>query len=115
MMFGFGGSKSFNQKVWSILSEISASSLLPQLPPLNAEIEKFRLNKFSEHSAVLLLCYSSAMSIALGSGDMERAQKLYDKARDNQDHWIRMRYVDATDARGFNKHISENSKIIVRL
>lgn len=114
-MFGFGRSKSYQQQVWQILSEIEATSLLPQYAPLNTEIEKFRLQKFSEHSAALLLCYSSALSIALGAGEIERAQKLYDRARDNQDHWVRMGFVDKDEAQGFNKYIAENSMITARL
>lgn len=113
IMFGLGKAKAYREKVWGILTEIGVSSLLPQLAPLNAEIEKFRWNKFSEHSAVILLCYSSAMSLD-STGNPERGQILYDKARNHQDDWIKKGFVDAGEARGFNKYIAENSKIVVR-
>jgi hypothetical protein len=48
------------------------------------------------------------------AGNTERGQILYDKARNHQDDWIKKGFVDAGEARGFNKHIAENSKIVVR-
>ena len=112
-MFGLGGGKKYQDYVWRLIHEINAGQYLPSMAPLNSEIMKFRLNKFTEHEAALLLCYSSALSIYL-AGNQEKAQKLYDIARDAQDIWVKAHVVNANDAHGFNKHIAETSGIRTR-
>ncbi len=111
-MFGFGGKK-YQDNVWRLLDQINARKLLPSMAPLNSEIMKYRHNNFSEHEAALLLCFSCALSIDL-AGNHERAQTLYDRARDAQDGWIAAGFVNERDAIGFNKHIAANSSIRAR-
>jgi hypothetical protein len=113
-MFGFGKSKSYLAAVWAILNELKAVEYLPSMAPLNSEIEKSRLNNFSEHEAALLLCFSSALSIA-AADNLPKAQALYDLARDAQPVYIRNGYVNEEDVNGFNKYIAENSEIVARL
>lgn len=112
-MFGLGGGKKYQDNVWRLIHEIDAGPYLPSMAPLNSEITKFRLNKFSEHEAALLLCYSSALSIH-SAGNHEKAQKLYDIARDAQDIWVKAQLVNANEAHGFNTHIAEISGIRTR-
>ena len=113
-MFGFGKKSLYRDAVWQLLNTIDAVQYLPTMAPLNGEIEKYRNHKFSEHEAALLLCYSSALSIA-AADNLSRAQRLYDIARNAQDTWISDGYVNAEEASGYNSHISQNSDIIARL
>ena len=113
-MFGLGAGKKYREKVIELANNINVMELIPSMAPLHTEIENYRNNNFSEHEAVLLLSYSSALSIAMAN-NIEKAQKLYDRARDQQDRWISLGYVNQQDAASFNKHISENSKLKVRL
>ena len=112
-MFGLGAAKKYREKVIEIAESINVMELIPSMGPIQSEIEKYRANNFTEHEAVILLCYASAMSIEKAN-NMEKAQKLYDRARDQQDRWISLGYVKQNDANSFNRHISENSKIKAR-
>ena len=113
-MFGFSVAKKYREKVIELAVSINVMELIPSMGPIQSEIEKYRANNFTEHEAVLLLCYASAMSIEKAN-NMEKAQKLYDRARDQQERWINLGYVNKDDTNAFNKYISENSKIKVRL
>lgn len=113
-MFGFGKSKRYQEEVIGILRGVGVYELLPAFSPINTQIEQFRLQRFSEHEAVLLLAYSSAMSAFL-SGNLERAQRTYDLARDKQDYWVKLSFVNPVEAKKFNTHLAENSTMKIRI
>lgn len=112
-MFGFGGKKKYHEKIWQLFRDAGINQHFTSMMPIASEIEKARLNKFSEHEGALLVGYSIVLNHCL-LGRVEQGQLLYNQVRELQDLWVAARVVDGDVAMNFNQHIAQNSAIQTR-